>query len=93
MSTLSELAAKHWLIGGIAVSLLWFLAGRQSVSIRRADAPVFWQSVAVIIGLIVCCWAIVEKEWLGLIAAIAVVFFEVRSIKRSTLWSFFRRGR
>lgn len=93
MSTLSDLTAKHWLIGGIAVSLLWFLAGRQSVSNRRSDAAIFWQSVAVIIGLIVCGWAIVEKEWLGLIAAIAVVCFEVRSIKRSTLWSFFRRGR
>lgn len=85
MNMLSNLAAKHWLIGGIAVSLLWFLAGRQSVSNRRVDAAVFWQAVAVIIGLIVCGWAIVEKEWLGLIAAIAVVFFEVRSIKRSTI--------
>jgi len=80
MSTLSDLAAKHWLIGGIAVSILWFIAGRQSLSNRRADAAVFWQSVAVIIGLIVCGWAVVEKEWLGLVVAIAVVCFEVRSI-------------
>lgn len=80
MSTLSDLAAKHWLIGGIAVSILWFIAGRQSLSNRRAAAAVFWQSVAVIIGLIVCGWAIVEKEWLGPVVAIAVVCFEVRSI-------------
>jgi hypothetical protein len=93
MNILSHLAAKHWLVGGIAVSLIWFLAGRQSISNRRADAAVFWQAVAVMIGLIVCGWAIVEKEWLGLIAAIAVVFFEARSITRSTLWSFFRRAR
>jgi hypothetical protein len=75
-STLSDFAAKHWLIDGIAVSLLWFLAGRQSISNRRTDATIFWQAVAVIIGLIVCGWAIVEKEWLGLIAGIGVVFFE-----------------
>ena len=66
---------------------------RQSVSNWRTDAAVFWHVVAVIIGLIVGCWAIVEKEWLGLIASIAVIFFEVRSIRRSTLWSFFRRAR
>jgi hypothetical protein len=85
VNTLSDLAAKHWLIGGIAVSLLWFVAGRQSVSNRTADAAIFWQSVAVIIGLIVCGWAIVEREWLGLAVAVAVVGFEVRSISRSTL--------
>ena len=85
MSTLSNLVAKHWLIGGIAVSLLWFIAGTQSLSNRRPDAAIFWQSVAVIIGLIVCGWAVVQKEWLGLGAAIAVVFFEVRSIRGTTL--------
>jgi len=84
-NTLSDFAVKHWLIGGIAVSLLWFLAGRQSVSNRRPDAAIFWQAVAIIIGLIVCGWAVAEKEWLGLIAGIAVVFFEVRSIQRRTL--------
>ena len=85
MSTLSDFAAKHWIAGGIGVSLLWFVAGRQSLSNRRPDAAVLWQSVAVIIGLIVCGWTIVEKEWLGLAAAIALVCFEVRSIRRSTL--------
>lgn len=40
-------------------------------------------SVAVIIGLIVWSWAIVEKEWLGLVAAVTGVSFEVRSIRRS----------
>jgi hypothetical protein len=39
MSTLSNLAAKHWVIGGMAVSLLWFVAGRQSLSNRRLTQP------------------------------------------------------
>lgn len=85
MSALSQIAARHWLLGGIAVSLLWFIAGRQSLSNRRADAALYWQSVAVIIGMIVCGWAIAEKEWLGVGAASAVIYFEVRSIRRWAL--------
>ena len=50
MSTLSDFAAKHWLLGGIAVSLLWFFAGKQSLSNRGSGAAIGWQSVAVIIG-------------------------------------------
>lgn len=65
---------------------------KQSVSSWMSDAAVFWHAVVVIIGLIVCGWAIVEKEWLGLIASIAVIFFEARSIRRSTTRSFFKRA-
>jgi hypothetical protein len=87
MSTLSDFAAKHWVLGGIGVSLLWFVAGRQSLSHRKPNAAIFWQAVAVIIALILCGWTIAEKEWLGLAAGIVVVYFEVRSIRRSTLGS------
>jgi len=87
MSTLSEFAAKHWVIGGIGVSLLWFVAGKQSLSNRRPNAAIGWQAIAVIIALIVCGWTVAEREWLGLAAGIVVVYFEVRSIKRSTLSS------
>jgi hypothetical protein len=85
MSTFSGFAAKHWIVGGIAVSLLWFLAGRQFLSNRRHDAAIGWQVIAVIIGLIVCGWTVAEREWLGLAAGIVVVYFEVRSIRQSTL--------
>lgn len=78
-----NLATKCWLIGGIAVSLLLYFAGRQSLSNRRAEAAILWQAVAVIIGLIVCDWAIVEKQWLSLVAAIAFVLLEVHSTRRS----------
>jgi hypothetical protein len=87
MGMLSNLAAKYWYVGGIAVSLLWFAAGRQSVSNRRPDAAIFWQAIAVIIALIVCGRSVVQKEWLGLAAGIVAVYFEVRSISRSTLGS------
>ena len=87
MSTLSDFAAKHWVVGGIAVSLLWFVAGRQSLSSRRPDAAIFWQAVAVIIALILCGWTIAKREWLGLAAGILVAYFEVRSIRRSTFGS------
>lgn len=82
---LSNLAAKYWFVCGIAVSLLWFVAGRQSLSNRRPDAAIGWQAIAVIIALIVCGRSAVEREWLGLVAGIVAVFFEVRSIRRSLL--------
>jgi hypothetical protein len=85
MGSLSNLAAKYWFIGGIGVSLLWFVAGKQSLSNRRPDAAIGWQATAVIIGLIVCGRTIVDREWFGLVAGIVTVYFEVRSIWRSTL--------
>jgi len=45
----------------------------------------FWQVIAVIVALIVCGWSIVEKQWLGAIAGIVLVSFEVRSIRLHTL--------
>lgn len=85
MGTLSTFAAQHWVLGGIGVSLLWFVAGRQSLSNRRPDAAIGWQAIAVIIALIVCGWTVAKREWLGLGAVIVVLYFEVRSIRRSTL--------
>jgi hypothetical protein len=77
-----QLARQHWVVGGILVSLLWFLAGKQSLSNRRPDAAIFWQGVGAIIILILCGWAIAEKQWLGLALGIAVLYVEARSIKR-----------
>jgi hypothetical protein len=85
MGALSNLAAKYWFVGGIGVSLLWFVAGKQSLSNRKPDAAIGWQAIAVIIGLIVCGRTIVDGEWFGLVAGIVAVYFEVRSIWRSTL--------
>jgi hypothetical protein len=85
MGMVSNLAAKYWFVCGIAVSLLWFAAARQSLSNRRADAAIGWQAIAVIIALIVCGRSAAEREWLGLVAGIVAVYFEVRSIRRSTL--------
>jgi hypothetical protein len=85
MTILSNLAAKYWFVGGIRVSLLWFAAGRQSLSNRRPDAAIGWQVTAVIIALIVCGRSAVERQWLGLALGIIAVFLELRSIRRSTL--------
>jgi hypothetical protein len=85
MGILSDFATKHWVLGGIAASLLWFLAGKQSLSNRKSNAAIGWQSVAVMIVLIMCGWAVAEKEWLGLAGGIVVLYLEVRSIRRSTL--------
>jgi hypothetical protein len=81
-SELSQLARQHWIIGGILVSLLWFFAGKQSLSNGRADAAIFWQSIGAVIIVMLCGWTIAEKQWLGLAFAIAVLFVEARSIKR-----------
>jgi hypothetical protein len=85
MAILSNLAAKYWFVGGIGVSLLWFAAGRQSLSNKRPDGAIGWQAIAVIIALIVCGRSVVERQWLGLVGGIVTVCFEVRSIKRSLL--------
>jgi hypothetical protein len=34
-----QLARQHWVIGGILVSLLWFLAGKQSLSNAEGLMP------------------------------------------------------
>jgi hypothetical protein len=57
LSEWSQFAERHWIVGGILASLLWFFAGKQSLSKGRAAAAVFWQSVAVIIILLLCGWA------------------------------------
>jgi hypothetical protein len=85
MATISDFASKHWVLGGIVTSLLWFIAGRQYLSSRQRFAAMGWQSIAVIIGLIMCGWCVAEREWLGLAAGIVVVFIEVRSIRRFTV--------
>jgi hypothetical protein len=74
--------AQHWLVGGIAASLMWFVAGRQSFSNKKPDAAIAWQSVAVLTILAVCGWAVVKEEWLGLLFAIGVLYMEIRSIRR-----------
>jgi hypothetical protein len=87
METLSTLAAKYWYLGGTAVSLLWFAAGRQSLCNKKPDAALGWQVIAVLIALIVCGRSAVEEQWLGLAVGVVAVVFEVRSIRRSTLES------
>jgi hypothetical protein len=81
-STWSDFLAGHWLIGGIIASLLWFLAGRQSLSNQKVGTAIAWQSVAVLIIVILCAWAVVRKEWLGFACGLAVLYLEIRSIRR-----------
>jgi hypothetical protein len=78
----SQLARQHWVIGGIFVSLLWFFAGKQSLSNKRPDAAIFWQAIGAVIILILCGWAVANKQWLGVTFGLIVLFVEARSIKR-----------
>lgn len=73
---------EHWLIGGIIASLLWFLASRQSLSNGKVGAAIVWQSVAALIILISCAWAVVKTEWIGFACALVVLYLEIRSIRR-----------
>jgi hypothetical protein len=91
LSGWSQFAERHWIAGGILASLLWFVAGKQSFSNRRADFAILWQSVAVLVVLVLCGWAVVEKEWLGLAFAIVVLYVETRSIRR--IWKSWRGAR
>jgi hypothetical protein len=78
----SEFAAKHWPLGGIATSLLWFVAGQQFVQDKKLNIAILWQCVAVMIAIAMCGWALVKEEWLGLVCGIGVLYIEVRSIRR-----------
>ncbi len=82
MSALSNFAAQHPALGGIVVSLAWFLAGQQSFSNKNHDGAIAWQCMAVMIVLIASGWAVVKGEWFGLIVAIGALYIEVRSIRR-----------
>jgi hypothetical protein len=81
LSEWSQFARQHWVIGGILISLLWFFAGKQSLSNGRPDAAKFWQTIAVIIILIMCGWAVAERQWLGLALGITIFCMEARCIR------------
>lgn len=79
---MSELLTRHWVIGGLLASLLWFLAGQQSLSNKKPDNAIAFQRVAVFLIVALCAWSVVEGEWLGLVCGLAVLYFEIRSIRR-----------
>lgn len=81
-SAWSDLLGGHWLVVGIIASLAWFFAGEQSRSNNRPDSAIAWQCGAVLLMLIMCTGAVVYGEWLGFVCGLAVLFFEIRSIRR-----------
>lgn len=87
MTALSEMAANYWFVPGIAVSYLWFVAGKQSLLKDGTGATIGWQVIAVLIALIVCGRSLVEHQWLGAALGMIVAWLEVRSMRRSTLHS------
>jgi hypothetical protein len=46
------------------------------MSNERSDSAIFWVSVAVVLILAVCGWAVAEREWLGLAFALSVLCIE-----------------
>ena len=83
MNGWSQFAQRHWIIGGILASLLWFLAGRQSLLNRQPGYGMFWQGIAVFIAAVLCVWAILDMEWAGLALGILVLCFEASWMKRA----------
>jgi hypothetical protein len=81
-NTLTDLLAGHWVIGGIVSSLVWFFAGQQSLSNNKVNSAIGWQCGAVLTILILCTWTVVEGEWLGFACGLAVLYLEIRSIRR-----------
>jgi len=78
----SEFAQRHWIAGGILLSLLWFVAGKQSFAHGKADNAMLFQGVGVLIALVLWGNAIAHGEWAGIVSALIVACFELRSIKR-----------
>lgn len=54
--------------------LLWFLAGAQSFSNRQPRSAMFWQSIALFIIVVMCGWAVVDTDWIGIFFGMAVLF-------------------
>jgi len=82
--SLTESIRAHWVIGGMATSLIWFLAGRQSLANKKPNVALGWQSVAVLIILTLVGWTVAEREWVGLTFSTVVLMLELWLIK-STL--------
>lgn len=79
----SDFLTRHWLIGGVTASFLWFFADRQPFSNKKTDTAIAFQCVAVFIIVILCVWAVVKREWLGFGCGLAVLYLEIRSIRRA----------
>ena len=81
-SALSNFGAQYPGIAGTVASLAWYLAGRQSFSNKKPDTAVAELCAAVMIVIIAGGWATVKGDWFGLVAAVGVLYIEVRSIRR-----------
>jgi len=79
----SQFAERHWIAGGILASLLWFIAGKQSLSNRQPGYAMFWQGIGVFILIVLCVSAAVGQEWLGLSLGLAVLLAEAIWIRTS----------
>jgi hypothetical protein len=82
-SALSDFGSRHWVTGGVAASLAWFLGGRQSIANNHPQGGLLWQCIAVIIILSLCGWTVVKGEWLGFVCGLAVLCFEIWSIRQT----------
>lgn len=74
---------QHWIVGGMLVSLLWFLAGRQSLRNGAPSSALFWQGVGLFIAAVLCVWAVRDGEWIGVACGIALLGIEAFSVRRS----------
>jgi hypothetical protein len=81
-SAWSDFASRHWVILGIATSLLWWWTGRPPEFDKNVNSAIAWQCVAVIFTLVLCVRMAMENEWLGFACALAVLYLEIRSIRR-----------
>lgn len=81
MNGLREFLSGHWVIGGIACSLMWFAAGKQSLKSGHPNSALAWDCGAVLIISAGIGWMIKEGEWLGLVVALVVLGIEIRSMR------------
>ena len=72
--------ADHWVIGGIMTSVLWYLAGWQSLNNGKPDSALFWQGIGGFIAVVLCFWTAKNAEWLGLLIGFVLLCFEIRPI-------------
>ena len=74
---ISAFISQHAVVGGMLVSVLWFLAARQYGKEGRAGIAFLWQAIAVMVLFVSCIRAVLSNAWLSLAIAIIGLIVEV----------------
>lgn len=77
MSEFWKFLTEHPEVAGIGSSLIWFMAGRQSISNGKPENAIFWESGGFLIALATCIYTLKTQEWVGLTFGVTLIVAEI----------------